>query len=93
MDFTKFVSILERKELFFCRTDQFDDPYEGTLSDFNRRERLTTYTAQFPQFTKEEYEEATDSEDIERLVPEIEMLKFVLFLMSRNKDREGNNAP
>jgi hypothetical protein len=43
---------------------------------------------------QEEYEEATDSEDIERLVPEIEMLKFVLFLMSRNKDREeGNNAP
>jgi hypothetical protein len=37
---------------------------------------------------QEEYEEATDSEDIERLVPEIEMLKFVLFLVSRNKDRE-----
>jgi hypothetical protein len=41
---------------------------------------------------QEEYEEAADSEDIERLVPEIEMLKFVLFLVSRNKDREVNNA-
>ena len=35
---------------------------------------------------QKEYEQATDIEDIERLVPEIEMLKFVLFLVSRNKD-------
>ena len=30
---------------------------------------------------QKEYEKATDSEDIERLIPEIEMLKFVLFLV------------
>jgi hypothetical protein len=34
---------------------------------------------------EKEYEEAEDSEDIERLVPEIEMLKFVLFLVCRNE--------
>ena len=34
---------------------------------------------------QKEYEKAQDSEDIERLIPEIEMLKFVLFLVSRNK--------
>ena len=33
---------------------------------------------------QEEYEKATDSEDIERLVPEIEMIKFVLYLVCRN---------
>jgi hypothetical protein len=33
----------------------------------------------------EEYEKAMDSEDIERLVPEIEMLRFVLFLVCRNE--------
>ena len=32
---------------------------------------------------QKEYEKATDSEDIERLVTEIEMLNFVLFLVSR----------
>jgi hypothetical protein len=36
---------------------------------------------------QEEYEKATDSEDIERLVPEIEMLKFVLFLVCRNQQQ------
>jgi hypothetical protein len=40
---------------------------------------------------QEEYEQATDSEDIERLVPEIEMLKFVLFLISRNERKEITN--
>jgi hypothetical protein len=33
---------------------------------------------------QKEYEKAEDSEGIERLVPEIEMLKFVLFLVCRN---------
>lgn len=33
---------------------------------------------------QKEYEKAEDSEDIERLVTEIEMLKFVLFLVNRN---------
>jgi len=37
---------------------------------------------------QEEYKKATDSEDIERLVPEIEMLKFVLctVLISERKE-------
>lgn len=33
---------------------------------------------------QEEYEKAEDSEDIERLVPEIQMLKFGLFLVCRD---------
>ena len=36
---------------------------------------------------QEEYEEAEDSEDIERLIPEMEMLKFVLYVY-----RESNSA-
>jgi hypothetical protein len=34
---------------------------------------------------QKEYDKTMDREDIERLVPEIEMLKFVLFLVSRNE--------
>jgi len=34
---------------------------------------------------EEEYEKAEGSEDIERLVPEIEMLQFVLFLVCREE--------
>ncbi len=37
---------------------------------------------------EEEYDKAQDSEDIERLVSEIEMLKFVLFLVSSDKGKE-----
>lgn len=32
MDFTKFVSLLEKHELWFTRTDKLKDPFEGTLS-------------------------------------------------------------
>jgi hypothetical protein len=37
---------------------------------------------------QKEYEKATDREDIERLVPEIEMLKFVLFLVCRDDNKK-----
>ena len=32
MDFTKFVSLLDRGALFFCRVDQLGDRFEGSLS-------------------------------------------------------------
>ncbi len=42
---------------------------------------------------QKEYEKATDREDIERLVSEIEMLNFVLFLVSRNIKKEEHGKP
>lgn len=39
MDFTKFVSLLNKESLFFARTDQLGDPFEGstTTADYSRR--------------------------------------------------------
>lgn len=54
IDFTKLVSILERKELFFVRVDLVDDPFEGMLPEFNRRERMATYKTKYPDRTEEQ---------------------------------------
>ena len=35
MSFTKFVSLLTRKALFFARADKLGDPFEGSLSKLN----------------------------------------------------------
>ena len=35
MSFTKFVSLLTRKALFFSRVDKLGDPFEGSLSQLN----------------------------------------------------------
>ena len=43
---------------------------------------------QILKIKQEEYEKAEESEDIERLVPEIEMLKFLLFLICRNERKK-----
>lgn len=43
MDFSKFVSMLQQKALWFTRLDQFPDPYEGLL---------TKPTAEFFEQTK-----------------------------------------
>ena len=31
MDFTKFVSLLDKKKLFLCRADKLEDSFEGSL--------------------------------------------------------------
>lgn len=36
MDFTKFVSLLEKQALFFARADKLEDPFEGYWPDLNK---------------------------------------------------------
>ncbi len=43
MDFTKFVSILDRQELFFVRLDRLSDGHEGSYSYFNIKNRPNVY--------------------------------------------------
>lgn len=31
LDFTKFISLLEKQALFFCRSDKLGDPFEGSI--------------------------------------------------------------
>ena len=39
MDFTKFVSLLDRRALFFARAHKLGDPFEGTMTRANLEER------------------------------------------------------
>jgi hypothetical protein len=56
MDFRKLASIFVRKELFFCRADKLDDPYEGRISDFNLRNWMKVYRKEYPNLPKEQLE-------------------------------------
>ncbi len=39
MDFTKFVSLLYKRSLYFCRVDKLGDPFEGSLTKMNVKAR------------------------------------------------------
>jgi hypothetical protein len=43
MDFTKFLSLLEDSALFMTRADKFRDPFEGTITPFDKANRHTLY--------------------------------------------------
>jgi len=49
MDFTKFVSLLDKSALFFTRADKLDDPFEGSYSKANVDLRPTVYEGKIPQ--------------------------------------------
>lgn len=49
LDFTKFVSLLDRKALFFARADLLGDPFEGSYSKANLALRPTVYKDKIPE--------------------------------------------
>ena len=49
MDFTKFVSLLETKSLFFARADKLGDPFEGAYSKVNVALRPALYEGKIPE--------------------------------------------
>jgi hypothetical protein len=49
MDFSKYVSLLEKKALFFSRSDKLGDPFEGSLSKINQQMRPIWYGEHYPK--------------------------------------------
>ena len=43
LDFTKFVSLLDKSALFFTRADRLNDPFEGSYSKVNIQLRPVVY--------------------------------------------------
>jgi hypothetical protein len=52
MDLTKFVSLLQRKSLFFCRLDKLEDHFEGTTSKSNWKRRFDFFATQHLRSSK-----------------------------------------
>ena len=48
LDFTKFVSLLDRQALFFCRADKLGDPFEGSQPKPNIPLRSEIFEHQIP---------------------------------------------
>jgi hypothetical protein len=48
IDFTKFVSLLDRSALFFTRADRLGDPFEGSYSRANVKLRPEMYKEEIP---------------------------------------------
>lgn len=49
MDFTKFMSLLDSSKLFFCRSDLFRDPFEGSYTQANIALRPLDYEGLSPE--------------------------------------------
>ena len=54
MDFTKFISLMDKRELWFSRVSEFDDPFEGTLS------KMSLYLDPVVAGQSTEYDRAVD---------------------------------
>lgn len=49
LDFTKFISLLETKSLYFARSDKLPDPHEGTYGKFGKIHRPVIGSAVNPE--------------------------------------------
>lgn len=57
MDFTKFVSLLDKSALFFARADKLGDPFEGALSKIN----VALWPVLYTQIPKESFQKFAES--------------------------------
>ena len=53
MDFTKFVSLISMRSLFFCRADRFEDPFEGSIPKKDFEKQITKMKSKSREFNKE----------------------------------------
>ena len=56
LNFTKFVSLLEKRALFFSRVDMLGDPFEGSFSRVNIELRPSIYPKEFQQRSSDIYD-------------------------------------
>lgn len=49
MDFTKFIALLERRALFFARSDKLNDPFEGSFPQKNIKARYVNLHPEFEE--------------------------------------------
>ena len=57
LDFTKFVSLLDKQSLFFSRADKLGDPFEGSYSKMNLQMRPLIYKDQIPDHALQQLSE------------------------------------
>lgn len=53
IDLVKFVSIMDRGALFFVRVSKLEDPYEGTMPEYNDMVRRSVYEPEKSKFKDE----------------------------------------
>ena len=93
LDLTKFLSLLSRKELFFCRIDKLEDQFEGRLPRPNYDLRV-----QFEQelrdsgFLKVEMSDKKITENVERIYAFNEKLRSLICVNCWNKKAEESAA-
>ena len=59
IDFTKFVSLIDKQALFFSRADKLGDPFEGSFSKVNVALRPELYKDQIPDHGLQQFIEVT----------------------------------
>ena len=59
IDFTKFVSLLDKSALFFTRADRLGDPFEGSYSKANIKLRPEVYKGKIPPNALENFSQFT----------------------------------
>ena len=49
MDIAKYVSLISRGQLFFCKADKFEDPFEGELNNVTKANLQEWYMSDIPK--------------------------------------------
>ena len=93
LDITKFISLLQRKSLFFCRLDKLEDHFEGTTSKANFNYRVQWYKHMHDiNFFKDEYDEEKVKKNVQEQYDFEKKLKALNCVCCWNKNESESAA-
>lgn len=88
MSLSKFLQLLQSKELFFSRADQFEDPFEGTKSRLDIQNTRELYREAFPE-KFQEFEELFSAGIEKKIRRDLKEKVFISCWHMNNSESEG----
>jgi len=88
MDLPKLISILDKKSLFFTKVSKLDDPYEGTIPEYNSLMRKITIVEQNKKFPNQAEFNTLFETTPNWLKKEYEQLREIFFVNSWHINEE-----
>lgn len=82
MNLEKYISLVSKRQLFFCRADKFEDPFEGQLNQTTKLSLQEWFMQEIPRENRTEAHNLQSKKQLNAYLAEIEKQKTKIFITS-----------
>lgn len=92
MDMAKYVSLISTRQLFFCKADRFEDPFEGKLNNITKSVLQEWYVDEIPKDKRTKEDIAQSLKQLNDYLSSTEKLRPFITISSWHQNDNENFA-